>query len=651
SSDWDQDQEVVCEAAEDVDITDGTATIQISATDVPDKNVTATEQDNDELNFVTNTDSVIVPEGETASFFVRLEAQPPSDVNVTVSRVSGDSDITIQSGSSLVFTSSDWDQDQEVVLEAAEDADIDDGIATFRLSAAEVPDLDITATEQDNAILNGEVRLVLSSPEGAAGSHFMTHVGIFHNKQQVSSFEFDVNFDETMLIFSNAIPGTLTSDWSILTGTESSPGHIHVQGVVGGGTPIAPGSQGSVIRINLQVRCLTFPVETEMDIIADGFIQDFIEYVPDPCSVTFTYKPCSVLGDVDDNGNITPGDAQMAFEIFLGRITPDICQEMTSDANCSDVTTPGDSQQIFEHFLGRRVLPPCCADAASLFKTTPRNFDRPGLEEERDRRRRTDDMPSGGLLYPLAVVGLSDEIVSVPVILTNPFGVRSFGFDLAYPSGLLEYLGVRHSTLTADFDYVRGMAMAEGLVSVEGASEVSIRSREAGSLAVLVFKVRRGANMSLPIAVLNAYGDLSYAIPMDASFTRLDEPWVISRFLNLGKSRTMSDGTVRVPVRVNTAFLMKAFGLVLEYSTENLSFVCVERGVLTEDFVLLDGSEVKPGRLKVGGFGMSEIMETEPGVLFYLVFNAHGGGGDVEIMRLTDDLLQYVIQTAKAKVQ
>jgi len=649
---WDQDQEVVLEAVNDVDIVDGAATIRVSdnASVIPNRNVTATEQDDDALNFVTNTDEVIVPEGETASFFVKLEAQPPADVNVTVSRASGDSDITILSGASLVFTSSNWDEDQEVVLEAAPDPDINDGIATFRLSATDVPDKDITATEQDDAMLNGEVRLVLSSLEGAFGSRFVTQVEIFNNKQQISTFEFDFHFDDTMFVYSNSSPGTLTSDWSILTGTQTSPGHIRVQGVVGAGTPISASSLGSVIQIHLQVRCLTYPVETESDLQADGFIQDFIDYVPDPCITTFTYMPCTILGDVDGNGNVTPGDAQMAFEIFLGRIDPDICQEMTSDANCSDVTTPGDSQQIFEHFLGRRVLPTCCAEASPLLTTATRYLERPGLEDERERRQR-DYVPPTRLLYPLKLVGLSEEIVSVPVILTNPFGVRSFGFELGYPYELLEYLGTKHSTLTANFDYLEGVELAEGLVRVEGESEMSLQSIEAGSLAVLMFKVKKGADMSLPIIILNAYGDIANAVPVDGSFTRLSEERMVTRFLNLGNPRQMSDGTVRVPVKVNTAFLLKAFGLVVQYSTDGLTFVGVERGESTEDFVMLDGAEVKAGKLKVGGFGMSEILELKPTTLFYLVFNVHGSGGDVEIVRLMDDLIHYVIQNGRTYVQ
>ena len=106
--------------------------------------------DNDAVSFVTSADSVTVPEGGTATFQVKLSAQPSSTVYASVSRVSGDSDISVQSGSSLTFTSTNWNSYQTVTLSAAEDADTTNGTATIRISASGIPNKDITATESDN---------------------------------------------------------------------------------------------------------------------------------------------------------------------------------------------------------------------------------------------------------------------------------------------------------------------------------------------------------------------------------------------------------------------------------------------------------------------------------------------------------------------
>jgi hypothetical protein len=141
---------VTLEASEDSDTTNGQATIRISSSGIPAKDVTATEQDNDTLNFITNTNRVTVPEEQTATFKVKLSNQPPSDIQVTVSRVSGDTDIYVQSGGNLTFTTSNWNVYQTVTLRASGDSDTTNGQAGIRISADGVQDKDVTAIEDDN---------------------------------------------------------------------------------------------------------------------------------------------------------------------------------------------------------------------------------------------------------------------------------------------------------------------------------------------------------------------------------------------------------------------------------------------------------------------------------------------------------------------
>jgi|GEM_PF-2346317 len=146
---WNTYQIVSLTAAEDADAIDGTATITCSASGWTSKSMTATESDNDR-EILTDRQTVSVPEGGTVTFQVRLKAQPGSNVVVSVSRVSGDSDISVSSGSSLTFTTSNWSTYQTVTLAAAEDADAKDDVATIRCSATGWTGKDVTATENDN---------------------------------------------------------------------------------------------------------------------------------------------------------------------------------------------------------------------------------------------------------------------------------------------------------------------------------------------------------------------------------------------------------------------------------------------------------------------------------------------------------------------
>ncbi|MFC2165267.1 Calx-beta domain-containing protein, partial [Acidobacteriota bacterium] len=629
-------------------ISEGSETVRITLSNQVNATLgtsvhTFTINDNDVLEFETNVLQIVVPEGSTESFFVKLTAQPLSNVNANVNRISGDNDLSVASGASLTFTPANWEDDHEVIIEADDDPDVDDGSATFRISASGIPPKDILATEQDDALVNGSIQLVVSSQEGTSGSPLDVDVEIFNNKSSVSSFEFDFFYDDSMFTFEGSSSGALTSNWSVLNATETTPGRIDIQGTSGGGTVIPAFSNGSVITINLLVKCLALSSNTNTQLQTNNYINDFIEYSPEPYTALFTFRPCNDLGDVNDDGNVTPGDAQRAFEIFLGRLTPTFCQRMTANVNCDSSTTPGDAQWIFEHFLGRRNLPECCAEAS----TTSFNSDYPRSDDDLNPDK---DDQSTRRLFALDTIGLSGEVVSIPIIVTNPLWIRSFGFDLAYPTGLLEFMGTGPCLLTRDFDYVSAVEESKGLIRVDGESQIPISSNETGSIVVLVFRVKKGEDTRLPLNILSSSGDLMTAKPRDGYFTRIREDLLDNRLLRFGEVTQLSDGTVKVPIKVSSAFNMKSFGLVLEYTSDNLNFMGVEKAKLSRDFIALDGAEMKPGLIKVGGYGMSAIQELNPGTLFDLIFTVTGGGGEIEMIKLLDDLQLCTIQNEKIQI-
>ena len=101
-------------------------------------------------SIVASAAAVTVPEGGTASFKVKLAAQPAAPTTVTVARASGDKDIAVQPGPKLVFGAANWDSNQTVTLQAAEDADATNGTAIIRCSGTGLFDKEVTATEEDN---------------------------------------------------------------------------------------------------------------------------------------------------------------------------------------------------------------------------------------------------------------------------------------------------------------------------------------------------------------------------------------------------------------------------------------------------------------------------------------------------------------------
>ena len=100
--------------------------------------------------FLLSAESVIVPEGGTATFTVMLAADPFETVEVTTSVESGDPDITVESGGLLTFDSTNYSQPRTVTLTAALDADQLHGTTVILVSATGVYPASITAYELDS---------------------------------------------------------------------------------------------------------------------------------------------------------------------------------------------------------------------------------------------------------------------------------------------------------------------------------------------------------------------------------------------------------------------------------------------------------------------------------------------------------------------
>lgn len=92
--------------------------------------------------------SLSVPEGGSASFTVRLSANPGRNVTVTISR-SGDADITV-SPAQVVLGTANYAQGAAVTVSAAEDADTLNGTASVSLAASGAAAVSVAVTEVDN---------------------------------------------------------------------------------------------------------------------------------------------------------------------------------------------------------------------------------------------------------------------------------------------------------------------------------------------------------------------------------------------------------------------------------------------------------------------------------------------------------------------
>ncbi|CAA6680191.1 MULTISPECIES: sulfatase-like hydrolase/transferase [unclassified Lentimonas] len=113
------------------------AEMQAEMTAIESSIATDNQQRDQYTNFevLLNDNDIQVPEGGTTTFDIKLSKDPgASGADVTITHYSGDTDLAVNSGASLSFDSSNWDDWQTVTLAAAQDADKAHSGATFRIS-------------------------------------------------------------------------------------------------------------------------------------------------------------------------------------------------------------------------------------------------------------------------------------------------------------------------------------------------------------------------------------------------------------------------------------------------------------------------------------------------------------------------------------
>jgi hypothetical protein len=121
--------------------------------------------------------AVNVPEGGSATASIRLSQQPTGNVVVTTARTGGDTDLTVGTGASRTFSTTNWNTPQTVQINAAEDTDSANGVATFTASATGQTSATITATEADNDLSDYAQRFLAlyDKIKAPANGYFSSH--------------------------------------------------------------------------------------------------------------------------------------------------------------------------------------------------------------------------------------------------------------------------------------------------------------------------------------------------------------------------------------------------------------------------------------------------------------------------------------------
>ncbi|MCA9293633.1 MAG: S8 family serine peptidase [Phycisphaerales bacterium] len=160
---WFIPQPVQFFAESDPDNDNGMSIWRIAASGVPDRVFEVTESDGDaDLKFVViGQQPVLISEGNERDIEVRLTRNPGKVVNALVQRTSGDPDLQIITGASLLFNDSNWSFPQIISIRANPDPDFLDGTARFAVTSAEAGPVTFDVQELD---VNDVPSFVLDPP-------------------------------------------------------------------------------------------------------------------------------------------------------------------------------------------------------------------------------------------------------------------------------------------------------------------------------------------------------------------------------------------------------------------------------------------------------------------------------------------------------
>ncbi|HUQ07694.1 MAG TPA: hypothetical protein VM261_34605 [Kofleriaceae bacterium] len=126
-------QVVTLSGVADADAANEAVTVVLSSPGVAAATLTVTVSDDDVQSIVVTTPSVVLVEGGTATFGVRLGAQPASPISVQL--VSSDTSAAHVTPATLTFTPGNWSSNQNVTVVAPQDADgVDEDILVQAIS-------------------------------------------------------------------------------------------------------------------------------------------------------------------------------------------------------------------------------------------------------------------------------------------------------------------------------------------------------------------------------------------------------------------------------------------------------------------------------------------------------------------------------------
>ena len=166
---------------------------------------------------VASPTTLVIQQGKTGTFSVKLSSQPSGNVTVTVARASGNSGLSVTSGGTLTFTPSNWSTGQNVTITADSSGT---GAATFTAKATGYDTATITVTETSSSGGYEDRFMALYNKITDPANGYFSPQGIPYHSVETLMVEAPDQGHETTseaysyLIWLQAVYGKVTGDWS-----------------------------------------------------------------------------------------------------------------------------------------------------------------------------------------------------------------------------------------------------------------------------------------------------------------------------------------------------------------------------------------------------------------------------------------------------
>ncbi len=323
---------------------------------------------------------------------------------------------------------------------------------------------------------------------GQTGDTLSVPILIEKNSNFIDAFGFKFHYCSDKLSYLGVQAGDLTAEFDFLNGNEVSPGTVNI----GGFDPVAidTSSSGTLVYVLLQVDQCS---EGETCALRLSSLTDDIVGLNN-CEGTFTCQPACERGDVNMDGDITPGDALCAFQIYLQGGTPPEgecnteCAIQAGDANCDSDITPGDALIIFTAYLNGLTPPLDCPPATSLMKHK-----------------------STASVRLVSLPTKKNDELKIGIRLGHSAALQVFGLDVGFSEDALEFISATSGNATKTWQAFGSYEILSGVLRIGGFHGEANEISEEENLVELTFRIKNPQQESLSCWVYNLEGDIAAA--------------------------------------------------------------------------------------------------------------------------------------------